>query len=370
MVILFRTDTVYIHPMFAVIAGEDCCRPNEIATLSAALPGRISAARNVWMDENGELAVTFRAVPILPEDSFESQPFVDSDLVFVARARLDERAQLLDLLQIDGKRGAVMSDADLLRHCYKRWREETPRHVYGDFVFVAWERLSGRIVAATDHLGNYRLFYTKVGKRLLMSTQMSALLACPALRPTLDVRALGLMAAGKLGQGWTMFEGIHVLAGGELLIHKDQTVRTERWWNPDTSPHDLRARDCIEETRDLFERAVVSRMRARGGVVSTMSGGLDSTLVTAVDARQLASQEKLLDVFTYVPGPRSTPGNPANADPDEGPWGGAVAGFHPNTRHHLVGWDGLTPLVIYPASHGISHTPVRDSAGLVRAWQI
>ena len=111
----------------------------------------------------------------------------------------------------------------------------------------------------------------------------------------------------------------------------------------------------------------LSRMRARGGVVSTMSGGLDSTLVTAVAARQLASQEKLLDVFTYVPGPGSTPGNPANADPDEGPWAGAVAGFHPNIRHHLVQWDGMTPLDIYPASHGISHTPVRDAAGLVRA---
>jgi asparagine synthase (glutamine-hydrolysing) len=371
ILILFRYDTVYIPVMFAVIAGEDCCRPNEIATLSAALPGRISAARNVWMDENGELGVAFRAVPILPEDTFESQPFVDSELVFVARARLDERAQLLDLLQIDPKRGAVLSDADLLRHCYKRWREATPRHVYGDFAFVAWERLSGRTVAATDHLGNYRLFYTKVGKRLLMSTHLAALLACPALQTSLDVKALGMMAAGKLGHGGTMFEGINVLPGGELLIHQNQTVRIERWWNPDTSPHDLRSRDCVDEVRELFERAVISRMRARGGVVSTMSGGLDSTLVTAVAARQLTGQEKLLEVFTHVPRPGSAlTGAAGDSDPNEGPWAGAVAGFHPNIRHHLVPWDGMTPLDIYPASHRISHTPVRDAANLVRAWQI
>jgi asparagine synthase (glutamine-hydrolysing) len=356
--------------MFVAIAGQDCCRSNEIATMCAALPGRGAAPRNFWLDEDGEFGTAFRAVPILPEDAFESQPFVDQDLVFVARARLDERAQLLDRLQVEPKRGAAMSDADILRHCYKKWRHDTPRHVYGDFVFVAWERLSGRTVAATDHFGNYRLFYCRRGSRILFATQLSALLACPAVQPTLDVRSLGLMAAGKLGQGWTMFEGISVLAGGELLIHQDQTVRTERWWQPDTSPDELRSREAVDEVRELFSRAVVSRLRARGAIVTTLTGGLDSSLVAAVAARSLAGQDKLLDAFTAVPQVDADTAASGQADPDEGPWAAAVAGFHPNIRHHLVSRDGLTPLDILPAAHKVAHTPVRDTANLVRAWQI
>jgi asparagine synthase (glutamine-hydrolysing) len=356
--------------MFAAIAGENCCRLNEIAAMSAALPGRGSPARNIWLDDDGGFSAASRSVTILAEDAFESQPFVDPDLVFVARARLDDRSLLLKRLQIEPRRGAGLSDADILRQCYRKWREETPHQVYGDFVFVAWDRLSGRTVAATDHLGHYRLFYCRLGKRILFATQLSALLACPALRPRLDVRSLGLMAAGEPGQGGTMFEGISALPGGELLIHHDQTMRTARWWQPDTSPHDLRSRDCVDEVRELLDQAVVTRLRARGAVVATLGGGLDSTLVTAIAAKHLAAHDKSLDAFTAVPGTGPAADDRHTADPDEEPWATAAAEFHPNIQHHLVPPGGKTPLDILAAAHSVSHTPIRDTADLVWAWQI
>jgi asparagine synthase (glutamine-hydrolysing) len=338
--------------------------------MSAALPGRGSAARNVWRDNDGEFGAAFRALPILPEDELESQPFVDPDLVFVARARLDDRAQLLNQLQIEPERGAALSDADILRQCYRKWREETPRRVYGDFVFVAWERLSGRTVAATDHLGHYGLFYCRLGRRILFATQLSALLACPAVHPRLDERSLGLMAAGRQLPGWTMFEGISALPGGELLIHQDQKVRTERWWQPDTSPRHLRSRHCVDEVRDLFDHAVATRLRARGGVVTTLGGGLDSTLVTAVAAKHLARHDKLLDACTAVPDMGPAEDARHAVDSDDGPWARAVAEFHPNIRHHLLPRDGMMPLDILPATYSVSHTPIREPANLVWAWQI
>jgi asparagine synthetase B (glutamine-hydrolysing) len=91
---------------------------------------------------------------------------IDPELIFVCRARLDDRAGLLRLLRIDAVRGATLSDAQIMRQCYKRWREETPQYVYGDFAFVAWERWSGRTVAATDQLGTFPLFYGRSGGRL------------------------------------------------------------------------------------------------------------------------------------------------------------------------------------------------------------
>jgi asparagine synthase (glutamine-hydrolysing) len=343
--------------MFAVIAGEDGCRSNEIAAMCAALPGRLSAPRNTWLDDNGEFGAAFRPLAILPEDSFESQPFVDADLVFVCRARLDDRRQLLEELQIEPKRGAALSDADIVRQCYRKWHTDTPQHLYGDFVFVAWERLSGRTVAATDPLGNYRLFHCRLGKRLVLATQLSALLACPTVHPRLDVGSLGLLAAGKASPGTTMFEGIGVLPGGEMLIFQDRELRTERWWQPDTVARELRSRDGVDEVRELFDKAVASRLRARGSVVAALSGGLDSALVTAVAAKHLGTQDKLLDAFTA-------------ADPDHAQWASAVAQFNPNIRHHLVPRDGMTPLDILPAAHSVSHTPMRHTADLVWAWQI
>src|SRR5262249_22485395 len=145
--------------MFAAMAGETGCQATEIAAMAAALPGRSGDDSNLWIDESGAFAAAWRLAILLPEDAFDSQPFVDRELILVGRARLDDRAGLLQQLQIDSAHGATLSDVGILRQCYRKWREETPQHVYGDFAFVAWERWSRRTVAATDHLGNFRLFY-------------------------------------------------------------------------------------------------------------------------------------------------------------------------------------------------------------------
>jgi len=356
--------------MFAAMAGEAGCQSYEITAMAAALPGRTEPGQPIWLDESGAFAAAFRPLTLLPEDPFDSQPFVDHELIFVCRARLDDRAGLLQQLQIDSTHGAALSDAHILRQCYKKWREETPQHVYGDFAFVAWERWSRRTVAATDHLGNFRLFYCRAAGRILFATQLAALLACPAVHPGLDVKSLGLAAVGKLGPGCTMFEGVKALAGGELLIHHDEMVRVEHWWRPDIAPREVHAqvRDYVDEARALFDSAVASRLRARGGVIATLSGGLDSTLVAVTAARHMAASGKVLEAFTAI----RQPGLPLynRWSNDDAAWAAAVADFQPNIRQRLVSPGGLAPLDILPVVHALSHTPVHNPANLVWAWQM
>ena len=363
--------------MFAAMAGEAGCQPDEIAAMSLALPargdsrGRAERAPQTWIDESGAFAAGCRPVELLPEDGFDSQPFVDHELIFVCRARLDDRRGLLHELQIEPARGAALSDAAILRQCYRKWREETPRHIYGDFAFVAWERWSRRTVAATDHLANFRLFHCRAGGRILFATQLGALLACPRVHPGLDRRALGLMVANRPGQRWTMFNGLSVLAGGELLVHQDEMVRIERWWRPDTNAREVhqQVRDYVEETRALFDSAVAARLRARGGVIATLSGGLDSTLVAVTAARRLAATGKLLEAFTAT-ADQEDAGQSRGSENDDTPWAAAVADYQPNIRQRLVSPDGLTPLDILPVIHALSHTPIRDPARLVWTWQM
>jgi asparagine synthase (glutamine-hydrolysing) len=351
--------------MFAAMAGEAGCRSHEIAAMAAALPGRSDLlsrgdpAHAVWIDESGAFAAVCRGVPLLPEDPLDARPCVDPELIFVCRARLDDRAGLLQLLQIDTTRGATLSDAQILHQCYKKWREETPQYVYGDFAFVAWERWSRRTVAATDHLGNFPLFYCRAGGRILFATQLGALLACPTVRPRLDTERLKQVAAGTPVHGHTMFEGINVLPGGQFLVHHEETVRIEQWWRPDTAARDVHAhpRDYVDEARALFDSAVASRLRARGGVIASMSGGLDSTLVAVTAARQMSASGKVLEALTAVP-------------QDDLPWATAAAEFQPNIRQRLVPPGGMTPLDILPLAHSLAHTPVCNPANLVWTWQM
>jgi asparagine synthase (glutamine-hydrolysing) len=351
--------------MFAAMAAESGCRSNEIAAMAAALPGRGELlslgdpAHCIWLDDSGGFAAACRAIPILPEDQLDSQPFVDLELTFVCRARLDDRAGLLQRLQIDSSRGATLSDAQILRECYRKWREETPQYVYGDFAFVAWERWSRRTVAVTDHLGNFPLFYCKAAGRILFATQLGALLACPDVRAHLDPDSLRRVAAGESVQGRTMFRGIQVLPGGHLLVHHDELVRTERWWRPDTAAREVHAhpRDYVDEARALFDSAVASRLRARGGVIATLSGALDSTLVAVTAARQMSTTGKVLEALTAIP-------------QDDVAWATAAAEFQPNIRQRMVSAEGMTPLDILPIAHSLALTPARNPANLVWTWQM
>jgi asparagine synthase (glutamine-hydrolysing) len=351
--------------MFAAMAGEAGCRPHEIAAMAAALPGRSDLlsrgdpAHAVSVDASGAFAAACRGMPLLPEDPQAVQPAADLELIFVCRARLDDRAGLLQLLQIDAARGATLSDAQILRQCYKKWREDTPRHVYGDFAFVAWERWSRRTVAATDHLGNFPLFYCRSAGRILFASQLSALLACPNLRASLDTACLASVAAGTPVHGRTMFEGIDILPGGHLLVHHDEVVRVERWWCPDTTARNVHAhaRDYVEETRILFDSAVASRLRTRGGVIATLNGALDSSLVAVTAAAQMAAGGKVLEGLT------------ASCAPDIA-WATQVAEFQPNIRQRMVSSGEMTPLDILPLAHELAHTPVGDPASLVWTWQM
>src|SRR5579872_4116476 len=216
--------------MFALIAADAGIRPEEIVAMATALPRLGGVAPLIRLDVHGTYAAAVRPIPILPEDVFDAQPCIEPDLVFVGRARLDDRTCLLGQLEIAPEAGARLADSELLRRAYRKWREAAPQHLYGDFCFAAWERHTHRLIAATDHLGSFPLFYSCRGQRILLATQLAALLAYPEGRPALDVQSLGLAAAGHAGHNRTMFEGIRALAGGELLAFHDGRLRTRRWW--------------------------------------------------------------------------------------------------------------------------------------------
>ncbi len=319
--------------MFAAMAGESGCRSEEIAAMAAALPGRgellsrADPAHAVWVDASGAFAAASRMIPLLPEDPLDAPPAVDRELIFVCRARLDDRAGLLQLLQIEPARGATLSDAQILWHCYKKWREATPQHVYGDFAFVAWERWSRRTVAATDHLGNFPLFYCRSRRPRTVCIAVE----CPARLPQYPREPRSRLPCDTwrlVGPsiGRTMFAGIDVLQGGHLLVHHEDVLRVEKWWRPDTTARDVHAhtRDYIEEARILFDSAVASRLRARGGVVATLSGGLDSALVAVTAAGRMSAGGKVLEALT------------ATATGRRCAWASQVAEFQPNIRQRLV----------------------------------
>lgn len=348
--------------MFALsVSADGGVAMGDLDLAAAGLRGS-SRTASTWRDSQGRAGAAAGASGILPEDVFDRQPIVTEEMVFVAQARIDNRDDVLGALGEPRDRWPILADSDVLHLAFRRWGEACLLRVTGDFSFAAWRRDSGEVVAGVDAGGAARLYYTAAGGRLIASSQLGALLAFPQTARALDVRALGLLAAPKIEPGATPYKEIRALIGGHVLSWSRGALETRRWWLPDTSPR-LRYRDCrdyVLDAREHFERAVVARLRAVGGVATTLSGGLDSTLVAATAAQQLQRTGGTLDAYTSVPKPGAAKLARRGWEADEGPLAAEVAAMHPNMTHVLVPPDGRCALDIADVIHRCSYTPVRN----------
>ncbi|WP_437882156.1 asparagine synthetase B family protein [Pseudomonas sp. LRF_L74] len=349
--------------MFVLIAGpQDQAGQGALMPMADAL--RHAARPPVsWWDDNDRAGVAASVAGTLPEDVFDRSPLIDERVVFVAQARLDNRPELERALGLSPAEAAMTADTALLFLCYRRWGEECVQHLVGDYAFASWDRQSGRVTAAADCLATVPLFYAEVADGLLMSTQLGALLAHPEAPRTLDLEALAMMPVPKSIGGSTPYRDIRQVPGGHLLSWGDDGLRLRRWWRPDTSILYRRdPRDYVEEAGALLQQAVRATLRTSGSIASTMSGGLDSSLVSAMAAQMLREEGRGITAYTSVPEPGLAVVERPGWDADDFPFAADIAAMHDNMRHVAIAPDGASPLDIVPQTHAFSRTPVRNGA--------
>jgi asparagine synthase (glutamine-hydrolysing) len=331
--------------------------------MASSLRGNQRVAK-LWRDAAGCAAAAGTVFGALPQDELCRQPFVSDDLTFVGQARIDNRKEVLSKLDIAREHWRTLSDCDVLHLAYRRWQDRCMNELSGDYAFAAWHHDTGRVVASIGHSNAVRLYYSFAGGKLLVSPQLGALLAHPGLSQELNLPALGQMIAPMIEPGSTPYVNIRSLVCGHQLIWERGALALRRWWQPDTSIR-VRyrdSRDYASHATEIFDRAIRDCLRSVGGIAATMSGGLDSTLVSATAARELKRHAGTITAYTSVP----EPGLPCTSRPgwesDDSPYARAVVAGHDNMQHLTVAPGGLCPLDILPAIHECSHTPVRNQA--------
>lgn len=307
-----------------------------------------------------------RSADFLPEDRFDTQPLrcPQGDISFVCQARLDNREELLEKLPPQSRPAAELADSSVFFAAYLKWGESCIEHLTGDYVYAAYSRSSRKLTAAVDHVGHFRLYYAAAGGRLVLSTQLAALRACPGLSLSCNEVALGLMAEARFGLGETPFNEIKTLHGGHRLTWTKGQVETRRWWQPDSRVRTYFSNpsEYVEAARDLFGRAVKSCLRSSTPVSTTLSGGLDSSLVTATAAHYLRGSAERLTAYTSAPDPRNAAFQRREWEADDSPYATQTAALHPNLTHIVLRSNDRVALDLVPQIHALSGNPVRNGS--------
>jgi asparagine synthase (glutamine-hydrolysing) len=264
----------------------------------ARLDHRGRHGRRLLVD--GPMAIGHQHHWTTPEEEGELQPLTSTERRFAVAidGRIDNRNELGAALDLDRATVAETSDARLLLYAFERWGESCFRLLVGPFAAIVADRTTGTLICARDPLGDRSLFYGGDRRLLVVASEEQAVLAHPRLDSELDQASLAaLFAVQERTLGRTFFRDVHELPQGHLLrIDRDGPHQVCYWeWQLPAVRYRSDA-DYGDRFLELLTESVRCRLRSTGTPAVLMSGGLDSTSVASVAARELGPGHRLAAV--------------------------------------------------------------------------
>ncbi|SEO83387.1 asparagine synthase (glutamine-hydrolysing) [Halorientalis persicus] len=273
--------------------GRDKIEPARLETALTSLDHRGPDGDDMWI--NDAVGMGYQHLQSVPAAQTDDQPQRLDELVVSADVRLDNRAELCQRLDPPGDDESV-SDSYLLLAAYREWGQQCVDHLVGAYAFVIWDAHENRLFCARDHFGVKPLYYHATDGLFAVASEPKAILTHPSIQPSLNERKVGDFLTNLFeDEENTFYESIRRLPPAHAMIVSAGNSRRWRYWDLDPS----RAvtldsnEDYARRFRDLFEQAVHCRLRTDEPAATTLSGGLDSSSVTAVAHEQLWPDEPL-----------------------------------------------------------------------------
>ncbi|MFZ5735494.1 MAG: asparagine synthase (glutamine-hydrolyzing) [Pseudomonadota bacterium] len=229
---------------------------------------------------------------------------IDGELWLSFNGEIFNYVELRQDLIARGHRFRTASDTEVILKAYRAYGPDCVKHFNGDFAFALWDSRNRRLMLARDRMGVRPLFYTRRQGCLYFASAIRSLLQVPGVAPEIDPIALD-----QTFTFWfplaprTIFKDIAELPPGHLLLAEGDRVRIEPYWQlafPDADDivaHDQRdPRELADELQALLIDATRIRLRADVPVGAYLSGGLDSSIVTAIMKRLVPDQLRTYSV--------------------------------------------------------------------------
>ncbi len=218
------------------------------------------------------------------------QPLTDESGLILAtqNGEIYNYVELREELERKGHVFQTRSDTETIVHLYEEYGTQFVQHMRGMFAIAIWDGRVDRLVLTRDRLGKKPLYWKLANGRLTYGSELKAILQDPEVERVVDREALDLYLQYQyVPAPWTILRAVSKLPPASILIWDGDEPTIERYWTPSYEPKTRRDfQEDIEEGLTIIREAVRLRLRSDVPVGVFLSGGMDSSVVTALMAEE------------------------------------------------------------------------------------
>jgi asparagine synthase (glutamine-hydrolysing) len=196
-----------------------------------------------------------------------------------------------------GHRFVTDSDTEVVLHGYQEWGTAVAERLNGMYAFAIWDGRNDKLVMVRDRMGIKPFYYYPTPDGVLFGSEPKAILANPLSRARVTVEGLRELFAFVKTPGAAIWDGMHEVEPGTVVTVDRNGLRRHVYWALETRPHTDSQDTSIAHVRELLEDIVRRQLIADVPRCTLLSGGLDSSAMTAIAARQLAEVGETVSSF-------------------------------------------------------------------------
>jgi asparagine synthase (glutamine-hydrolysing) len=264
-----------------------------IAAMTATMICRGPDAGEVWVSAHAAIGHRRLSVIDLPGGGQPMHAPGEDDVVLTFSGEIYNHADLRRELAARGHQFLTRSDTEVLLHCYLEWGADCVGRLNGMFAFGVWDGRRQELLLARDRLGVKPLYYAPLAEGVLFGSEPKAVFAHPQFRPEIDAEGLAELfsqvGTGTPGHG--VYRGLCQVRPGTLVRSGRDGIRTSVYWTLEAREHADDLATTAGTVRELLADAVDRQTVADVPLCSLLSGGLDSSVLSALAAGSLRRRD-------------------------------------------------------------------------------
>lgn len=234
-----------------------------------------------------------------------AQPMVgrrgEADYAIVYNGEVYNAEELKGELEGRGHLFETTCDTEVILRGYMEYGIQVAEKLNGIFAFAVWDGARESLYLCRDRMGVKPLFYALQGDTLVFGSEPKALFAHPQVHPQADLdsfrEVFGLGPARTPGCG--VFRGLREVKPGCIVEYAREGLKEYPYWTLEARPHTDSYEETVEKVSWLLRDAVKRQLVSDVPVCSFLSGGIDSTVVTAIACKQLGEEGHTLNTFSF-----------------------------------------------------------------------